>query len=388
MSDKNKLYGLSALFSRPDDIIKAANKIANTGYTNWDVHTPYPVHGMDNAMKLKPSKLGFVTLIFGLTGMTTALLLAWFTNSFDFPLVIGGKAFFALPAYIPITFELTVLLGTVITIIAMLSLFFLLPNNNHVLHDTEYMKKVSVDHYGLVIECIDPIYDGVKVKELLRSLNPVSIIPIYEKERVRYPLFEPKFITFLISVAITVSIGTYILLNKLMFIVPFNWMMEQDKIIPQSRSQLFNDERGMRTPVEGSIARGFIPYLYKDIEEPVSYLSNPLIPSENNLILGKKKYLTYCSPCHGNYGDGDSRLHGQFPNPPTLHSNRIRNFEDGRIYHVITNGRNIMPSYASQVDRGERWAIINYIRVLQKAKNATESELEMITKENNQDVSN
>ena len=270
----------------------------------------------------------------------------------------------------------------------MLSLFFLLPANNHVLHDTEYMKKVSVDHYGLVIECIDPIYDGVKVKELLRSLNPVSIIPIYEKERVRYPLFEPKFITFLISVAITVSIGTYILLNKLMFIVPFNWMMEQDKIIPQSRSQLFNDERGMRTPVEGSIARGFIPYLYKDIEEPVNYLSNPLIPSENNLILGKKKYLTYCSPCHGNYGDGDSRLHGQFPNPPTLHSNRIRNFEDGRIYHVITNGRNVMPSYAAQVDREERWAIINYIRVLQKAKNATESELEMITKESNQDGSN
>ena len=388
MSDKNKMYGLSALFSRPDDIIKAANKIANTGYTNWDVHTPYPVHGMDNAMKLKPSKLGFVTLIFGLTGMTTALLLAWFTNSFDFPLVIGGKAFFALPAYIPITFELTVLLGTVITVIAMLSLFFLLPANNHALHDTEYMKKVSVDHFGLVIECIDPIYDGVKVKELLRSLNPVSIIPIYEKERVKYPLFEPKFITFLISVAITVSIGTYILLNKLMFIVPFNWMMEQDKIIPQSRSQIFNDERGMRTPVEGSIARGFIPYLYKDIEEPVNYLSNPLIPSENNLILGKKKYLTYCSPCHGNYGDGDSRLHGQFPNPPTLHSNRIRNFEDGRIYHVITNGRNVMPSYAAQVDREERWAIINYIRVLQKAKNATESELEMITKESNQDVSN
>jgi mono/diheme cytochrome c family protein len=71
-----------------------------------------------------------------------------------------------------------------------------------------------------------------------------------------------------------------------------------------------------------------------------------------------------------------------------LHSERIRSFEDGRFYHVITNGKNIMPSYAAQISREERWAIVNYIRVLQKAKNATASELEMISKETGTNVAN
>ncbi len=388
MSNERKIYGVAALFSKPDDIIKAASKVAHEGYSKWDVNTPYPLHGMDNAMKLKPSKLGFITLLCGLSGTAIALMLTYFTNSIDYPLVIGGKPFFSLPAYIPVTFELTVLLATVSTVIAMLTFYFKFPSNNHVLHDTQYMKKVSLDRFGIVIEAKDPKFEQSKVEELLRSFGPESVETIYHKEEVKYPIFEPKFITFLILVAIVVSAGTYITLNKLMFMVPFNWMMNQDKIIPQSRTELFEDERGMRPPVDGTVAKGFIPYPYVGIDEPQEYLSNPILPSIENLKFGQKKYLTYCSPCHGNFGDGDSRLKGQFPNPPSLHSQRIRSFEDGRFYHIITNGKNIMPSYAAQISRKERWAIVNYIRVLQKAKNATASELEMILKETGTNVAN
>jgi mono/diheme cytochrome c family protein len=111
---------------------------------------------------------------------------------------------------------------------------------------------------------------------------------------------------------------------------------------------------------------------------PTETLTNPLLPTKEVLEIGKKKFLTFCSPCHGNYADGDSHLRGQFPNPPTLHSARAREFSDGIIYHIITNGQNIMASYATQVTREERWAIINYIRVLQRAKNANPSDLEMV----------
>lgn len=388
MSNGRKIYGMAALFSKPDDIIKAANKVADEGYKKWDVNTPYPLHGMDNAMRLKPSNLGFITLFFGLSGTAIALMLTYFTNSIDYPLVIGGKPFFSLPAYIPVTFELTVLLATVSTVIAMLTFFFKLPANNHVLNDTPYMKKVSCDNFGIVIEADDPKFERSRVEELLNSFDPESIEIIYFKEEVKYPIFETKFITLLIIVAIVVSAGTYVTLNKLMFTVPYNWMMHQDKIIPQSQTELFEDERGMRTPVEGTVARGFIPYPYMGIDEPKEFLSNPLLPTLENLKLGKMKFLTYCSPCHGNFGDGDSRLKGQFPNPPSLHSQRIRNFKDGRFYHVMTNGKNIMPSYAAQIDRNERWAIVNYIRVLQKAKNATADELEMISKETGTNVAN
>ena len=386
MSNEKKIFGVAALFNKPDDIINAASKVAKAGYKKWDVNTPYPVHGMDKAMGLKPSKLGYVTLLFGLTGTASALLLMWFTLSVDYPIVIGGKPFFALPAFIPVTFELTVLLATVSTVIAMLAFFFGLPSNNHPLNNTSYMSKVSLDHFGIVIEAADPGFEQEKVESLLNSFNPASVEIIYYPEQPKYPIFQPRFILFLVSVAIVVSIGTYLALNKLLYIVPFSWMSNQDKIIPQSRSELFADERGMRTPVEGTVARGFLPYPYLGVDQPKEYLSNPLLPTMENLKLGKRKFLTFCSPCHGNFGDGDSRLRGQFPNPPSLHSERIRNFEDGHIYHIITNGKNIMPSYAAQISRGERWAIINYIRVLQKAKNPTKDELEKSMKETGTNV--
>lgn len=388
MSNERKIYGIAALFTKPDDIINTASKVADEGYKKWDVNTPYPLHGMDKAMRLKPSNIGFITLFFGLSGTAIALLSMYFTNSIDYPLVAGGKPFFSLPAYIPVTFELTVLLATLSTVIAMIIFYFKFPANNHPLHDTNYMKKVSMDHYGIVIEATDAKFDKIKVEELLRIYNPESIEIIYEKEQIKYSFFEPKFITFLAIVAIVISGGTYFTLNKLMFMVPFTWMENQARINAQSKTELFEDERGMRTPVEGTVAKGFIPYPYMGIAEPPEYLSNPIIPTIENLKLGKKKYLTYCSVCHGNFADGNSRLRGLFPNPPSLHSQRIRNFEDGRFYHVITNGKNIMPSHASQIKREERWAIINYIRVLQQAKNATASELEMMNKESGTNVAN
>lgn len=388
MSNGRKIFGVSALFKSPNEILSAAKRVSEKGYTKWDVNTPYPVHGMDKAMNLRPSKLGIVTLFFGLSGTATALLLMWFTLSVDYPIVIGGKPFFALPAFIPITFELTVLLATVSTVVAMFAFFFALPSNDHALHDTEYMSKVSRDHFGVVIEANYPGFVQEEVQIFLQGMNPVSVDVIYEKEKVVYPIFEPKFITFLIAVAFVVSLGTYLALNKLLLIEPFSWMMNQAKLIPQSGTELFADGRSMRTPVEGTVARGFIPYPYMGIDEPPEYLSNPLLPTAENLKLGKKKFLTFCSPCHGNFGDGDSRLKGQFPNPPSLHSQRIRDFEDGNLYHTITNGKNIMPSYAAQIDREERWAIVNYIRALQKAKNVSGEELEIITKESGTDVAN
>ncbi len=377
----NKVYGVTALFNNPDKITSAAKKIKDAGFTKWDVHSPYPLHGMEKTMGLKPSLLGIVTLVFGLSGTAIALFFMWWTMSVDYPMVIGGKPFFALPAFIPVTFEVTVIMATVSTVVAMFAFFFKLPKNEFPLHDTDYMKKVSCDHFGILIESDDPKFNESETMKLLKSLDPINTEVVYHREKETYPIFEPKFIAFLAGVAIVVSGGTYVTLNKLMFVDPFNWMMEQDKIIPQSRTELFSDERGMRNPVEGTVARGFIPYPFMGDPNTSEVLSNPYLATKENLKLGEKKYLTFCSPCHGNFGDGDSRLRGQFPNPPSLHSNRARDFSDGWIYHVITNGQNIMPSYAPQITREERWAIVNYIRVLQRAKNATDSDLEFVRAE-------
>lgn len=381
-----KLFGITALFDNPDSIIGAAKKVVKEGYKKFDVNTPYPLHGMDPAMGLKRSKLGFVTLFFGFSGTAFILLFMYWTMSVDYPMVIGGKPYFALPAFIPITFEFTVLLAALSTVFGMIMAFFNLPYNNHPLHDTEYMKRVSVDRYGLVILTEDPLFDENKVQELFKSLGAKEIEKIYWPEKVSYPVFDAKFITFLIIVAAAVSGITYFTLNKFMYMVPYNWMSEQDKVIPQEKSDFFADGFGMREPVEGTVARGFVPYPYMGIAEPKEYLVNPVLPTKESIDLGKRKFLTFCSPCHGNYADGESRLRGQFPKPPSLHTERAINFPDGRIYHVITNGQNAMPSYADQITREERWSIVNYIRVLQRAQNATNADIQEIKKESSSNV--
>lgn len=377
--DERKLYSYTGIFDTPDEIIHAADAVAGKGYVKYDVHTPYPLHGMDNAMRLKPSKIGYATLVFGLSGAVAALLTLFWMAAVDYKLVIGGKPFFSFPAYVPIIFEVTVLSASVITVLTMLFIFFKLPNNSHPLNSTGYMKKVSSDKYGISIQADDPNFNEEEVKLFLSSLHAKDITPIYyDPEEVNYKhvILQPKFLGFLALVALLTSGITYFTLNKLMYMVPFNWMDEQAKVIPQQKSAVFADGFGMRQPVNGTVARGQMPFLYKDKpEEAAVNLVNPLLPSKENLSLGETKYNIYCSPCHGYHAEGDSRLRGQFPNPPSLHSEKVRNWTDGRIFYVITEGQNIMPSYATQLTPEERWAVILYIRVLQRSLNAKESDL-------------
>lgn len=372
------LFGGVGLFDSPDDIIKAASETSEKGFKKFDVHTPYPVHGMDSAMKLKPSKLAYFSLVFGLAGTFSALALMYWTSSIDYPVIIGGKPFFSFPAYVPIMFELTVLLAAVMTVVTLISIFFKFPNISHPLHDTPYMQAVSSDRYGICIEP-DENHSIEEIEEFLKSLGAKEVTKIYyDDAELKYKnvILQPKFLLFLALIAVVVSGATYFSLNKLMFMQPFNWMREQAKVIPQESSTFFADGFGMRMPVEGTVARENLPYLFKDQpEEAGKFLINPLEANEENLNLGRKKYDIYCSPCHGYFGEGDSRLRGQFPNPPSIHSEKVRNWSDGRIFHVITEGQNIMPSYSTQLTNNERWATILYLRVLQRSFNAKESDL-------------
>jgi mono/diheme cytochrome c family protein len=105
-------------------------------------------------------------------------------------------------------------------------------------------------------------------------------------------------------------------------------------------------------------------------------MPNPLLPSKENMKIGQQKYDTFCSPCHGFHAEGDSRLRGQFPNPPSLHSEKVRNWTDGRIFHVIMEGQNIMPAYNTQLTNDEKWAVILHLRALQRSLNAKETDLQ------------
>jgi len=143
-------------------------------------------------------------------------------------------------------------------------------------------------------------------------------------------------------------------------------------------SPAFKAQEGqMRVPPKGTIPRGFKPYPaeYLINEEASVRNQNPLPRTRQVLLRGQDRFNTYCIVCHGPAGEGDGSVVPQFPRPPSLQSAKVRGWADGRIFHVVTMGQNLMPSYAAQVDVKDRWAIIHYIRALQRSKNPSAEDL-------------
>ena len=133
-----------------------------------------------------------------------------------------------------------------------------------------------------------------------------------------------------------------------------------------------------RLPVEGTIARGHDPYPYpSDPEAAGRDLKNPLPVNRATLQRGRHIFETFCVVCHGPYGEGDGFIVPKFPQPPSLQSDRIKAYPDGRIYHIITMGQGLMPSYAYQVESRDRWAVIHYVRLLHRAKSPSSADIKI-----------
>ncbi len=140
-------------------------------------------------------------------------------------------------------------------------------------------------------------------------------------------------------------------------------------------------EGSMRPLVEGTIPRNFRPYALSTMDEAKLHL-NPLPASKEVLTNGKQLFNVYCIVCHGQYGEGNGLVASLpnwprplYPRPPSLQSDKIRDYKDGQIFHVITMGQNLMPSYAEKLSEEERWSIIHYLRVLYRAKHPTAEDM-------------
>jgi len=138
-----------------------------------------------------------------------------------------------------------------------------------------------------------------------------------------------------------------------------------------------------RDPPAGTIPMGYFPYHLEGKEEEVAKiaeatLANPVAPTMEALELGRKLFGYYCFTCHGEMGEGNGPIVGPnlFPAPPSLHTDTARAFGDGRIFHIISQGQNTMPSYADKFAQGERWAIVHYVHALQRAMSPEPGDLE------------
>jgi hypothetical protein len=157
-------------------------------------------------------------------------------------------------------------------------------------------------------------------------------------------------------------------------------MKRQEKFLPQTESDLFADQRSSRRPPEGAIARGLLrddtPF-YTGMESGMYLGKNPVPVTMALLQQGQTKFNIYCTPCHDREGMGRGivPLHVPTWQPSNLMEQRVVEFADGDIFNAITNGRRTMPSYRFQIEPADRWAIIAYVRALQRAHHSTLAEV-------------
>ncbi len=175
MSDSTTTkYGLLAEFDHVADILHAAAKVRDGGFKRWDVYTPFPVHGMDEAMGLGNSKVGWFTFIGGVTGLSLGMLMMWWMNNYDYGLVVGGKPMYSPIFSFPVAYECTILLGAFGSLGGMFILNRL-PRFYHPLFSSNRFKNVTHDKYFLCIESTDPRFNDAETRQLLESLGSKHI---------------------------------------------------------------------------------------------------------------------------------------------------------------------------------------------------------------------
>ena len=173
-ASERKLWGLLAEFQSPDRLVDAAVQVREAGYKKWDAHTPFPLHGLDGAMGVRPTKLPWAVLAAGVTGCGGGLLMQWWMNAHDYKLIISGKPFWSIPASIPVAFELTILLSALTAFLGMM-IFNGLPFFSHPLFRSARFRRVTNDRFFISIEASDPLFDVEKTERLLREAGTMNV---------------------------------------------------------------------------------------------------------------------------------------------------------------------------------------------------------------------
>lgn len=167
-------WGIVAEFDSARAIYQAAEKTTAQGYTRVDAHTPFPVHGLDKALKQGPSPLGWLVLCGGITGICLAQLMMWWMNGVDYVMWVSGKTPYAWETTIPITFELIVLLAGITAVFGMFGLNKL-PRLHHPIFSHKTFWRVTDDRFFLSIEATDPKFDSVQTVRFLESLGGKNV---------------------------------------------------------------------------------------------------------------------------------------------------------------------------------------------------------------------
>ena len=379
-------YGLLAQYEDVDAIKKAAEKVRDAGYTNWDCHTPFPVHGLDPAMGIRRTRLPYVIITGGILGFLTAIVMQWWMNAIDYPYIISGKPYWSVPANVPIMFELTVLFSGLTAFFATLGRCGF-PRFHHPLFNSERFLKVTDDKFFLAIEANDPKYDAAGTKELLESTSPTAIESVEDDSKVNAGLPKPLVYALVVAfVAGFVPLGVIATMwygrSELPRIHPNPNMDFQEKFKTQTFNALFTDGRSMRPHEAGAVATDALNadnHRFRGMTDNGEWAKGfpaDFKLTEEKMNRGQQRYNIYCQPCHGGAGYGQGLVHeraaqlkqAKWVQPSSFHQDYLRAQPEGKLFNTITHGIRNMPGYGWAIPVEDRWAIVAYIRALQRSQ--------------------
>jgi mono/diheme cytochrome c family protein len=385
-----RLFGLIAEFETTDELLAASERVRDAGYTKWDTHSPFPVHGIDEAMGIRRTILPLIVLVSGVVGALTGLGLQVWVSAYYYPLIISGKPYWSIPAFIPVTFELTVLFSGLAAVFGMFILNGLPALYHGVFNSSRLTSRMTTDQFYISIEAADPRFNLNQARGLLESTGSKYVEVVEETGQPSLPPCIRKWFApaawVAISLALVPPAVVYLARSRPSETTRLQliWDMDQQpKFRTQSVNPLFADGRAMRSQVPGTVARGEAfadSALYQGLDKGQFAVRSPLPVTGALLKRGQKVFNIYCSQCHGmdGYGAGAVAVRAERPGvsdgwvpPLSMHEEVVRTREDGHLFNTITNGIRTMPAYGDQIRTEDRWAVVAYVRALQRSQRAT-----------------
>ncbi len=370
-------HSVLGLFDTPDALMKAIHEVKPKRLGVLEAYTPYPIHGIDPALGLRRSPLGGMVLVMGILGALTALGFEYWISAIDYPIITGGKAPSSWEAFVPIMFEVTVLFATFTAGLGMLLLLNKLPFFGHPVLQTEAMKAITRDRFALAIEAEKDALDveAARAALLAAGATAVEVVPAPDKAPFLTASEMLRALGGVVAACVVAGLAMYGAIKMVPVLPPMVYMHNQPRLDAQKPSAFFKDGRGMRMPVAGTVARGHLS-LGVATQEEAAALVNPLPRTREVLLKGRTAFHNRCEACHGALANGVPSLTSAYgAKPANLQSQQFRDYPDGKIYWAIVNGKNAMPPHAAELDENQRWAVVHYVRALQRAQNAKDADL-------------
>ena len=369
------------VFDTPDALMTAIPKLRASKLGTVEAYTPYAIHGIEDALGLRRSPLGGMVLVMGILGAITAFGAQYWISAIDYPIITGGKAPSSWEAFIPIMFEVTVLFATFTAGLGMLFLLNKLPFFGHPVLSSKAIKAITRDRYVLALEAESDAFDSAAAARALREAGAaeVEVLPAPD----RSPFLTSEYILRtaggIFLACLVAGLVMFTVTKWFPLLAPMKHMQDQPRLNAQKGSTFFKDGHGMQRPVAGTVARGHLPTATGTQEESTA-LVNPLPRTQAVFATGRQAYRNRCEVCHGSVGDGLGSLTAAYGGKPAnLQAQQFRDYPDGKIYWAIVNGKNTMPAQAADLTEAQRWAVVHYVRALQRAQNAKDEDLKVAT---------